>query len=122
VGQPKELIIGVQAFHGLAYVLFMIVGQIFAKEVAPEAIRGSMQGLIFAATTGVGLFFGSQLAGVVMDQFSVEGQFQWRKIWAVPLAILLVATIVLAALFKGEIPEEETKPAEQVSQVTIRAS
>ena len=85
LGKPKGLIVAAQALHGLAYVMFMIVGQVYAATVAPEAIRSSMQALIFAATTGVGLFLGSQLAGAVMDGFSAEGKFQWRKIWSVPL-------------------------------------
>jgi MFS family permease len=111
LGRPKALIIGSQALHGVAYVMFMIVGQIYAATVAPEAIRSSMQALIFAATTGVGLFLGSQLAGIVMDGFSVEGKFQWQKIWAVPLAIMLAGTLVLATVFKGDVPKEEKKPA-----------
>lgn len=111
IGRPKALIVATQVFHGLAYVMFMIVGQIFAATVAPEAIRSSMQALVFTATTGVGLFLGSQLAGFVMDRFSVEGKFQWRKIWAVPLSIMLVSTIALAMLFKGDVPKEEKKAA-----------
>jgi MFS family permease len=63
-----------------------------------------MQSLYFVATTGIGLFLGSLLAGMVMDQFSEQGKFQWRKIWAVPLVIMLTATIVLAALFQGKVP------------------
>jgi len=89
------------------------VGQIFANAVAPEAIRSSMQALIFAATTGVGLFLGSQLAGTVMDRFSVEGKFQWRKIWLVPLVIMLAGTLVMATIFKGVVPKEEKVPAAQ---------
>ncbi len=112
-GRPKVLIVVAQALHGLAYVMFMIVGQVYAATVAPESIRSSMQALIFAATTGVGLFLGSQLAGIVMDRFSVEGKFQWTKIWAVPLAIMLAGTIVMGAVFKGDVPKEEKKPAEK---------
>jgi nucleoside transporter len=104
-GRPKALIAGAQALHGLAYVMFMIVGQVYAEAVAPAAIRSSMQALIFAATTGVGLFLGSQLAGAVMDRFSAEGKFQWRKIWAVPLAIMLAGAIVLAMVFQGSVPK-----------------
>jgi len=110
VGKPKELIIASQILHGLAYVMFMIVGQVYAATVAPEAIRSSMQALIFAATTGVGLFLGSQLAGAVMDHFSADGKFQWPKIWAVPLAIMLAGTVVLATVFRGETPKEEKPP------------
>ena len=77
-----------------------------------------MQALIFAATTGVGLFLGSQLAGIVMDRYSADGKFQWRKIWAVPLAIMLAGTIALATIFQGAIPKGEKRPAEKaVSQV-----
>jgi MFS family permease len=110
-GKPKELIVASQVLHGLAYVMFMIVGQVYAAAVAPEAIRSSMQALIFAATTGVGLFLGSQLAGAVMDHFSAEGKFQWQKIWAVPLVIMIAGTLVLATVFKGDVPKEEKQPA-----------
>jgi len=100
-GRPPALIVGSQVLHGLAYVLFMIVGQKYAGKVGPE-IPGSMQALIFAATTGVGLFLGTQLAGAVMDRCSVAGKFQWQKIWMVPLGIVLAGTLVLATLFQGK--------------------
>ena len=114
-GQPRWLIVISQAFHGLAYVFFMIVGQIFAGRVGPH-IPASMQALIFAATTGVGMFFGTQLAGSVMDRYSVEGQFQWRKIWAVPMVIMAVGALVLATAFRAEVPPAE---AEQAAAVQI---
>lgn len=104
LGKPKLLIVVAQAFHGLAYVMFVIVGQIFASAVAPPAIRNSIQSLLSAATTGVGLFLGSQLAGIVMDRFSADGKFQWRKIWTVPLLIMLAGTLVLAIVFQGTVP------------------
>ncbi|MHB0960948.1 MAG: MFS transporter [Pirellulaceae bacterium] len=100
IGKPKALLIAAQPLHGLAYVFFMIVGQIFAESMAPEHIRSSMQALIFAATTGVGLFFGTQFAGIVMDKNSVDGKFQWSKIWIVPCVITLIGALVLAALFQ----------------------
>jgi hypothetical protein len=53
-----------------------------------------------------------------MDKFSVGGQFQWRKIWAVPLAIMLAGTIVLAAFFQGAVPTEEKKPAKTAQSQT----
>lgn len=104
IGRPKPLIVCSQALHGLAYVMFMIVGQVYAGQVASKEILSSMQALIFAATTGVGLFLGSQLAGIAMDRFSAEGKFQWRKIWMVPLLIMLAGTVVLATVFKGAVP------------------
>lgn len=107
VGQPRALLIAVQPLHGLAYVLFIIVGQIFAGTVGADA-PSSMQALIFTATIGIGLFLGTQAAGFAMDKFSVAGQFQWRKIWMIPLLIMLASTVVLATIFKGKVPE--TKP------------
>ena len=115
-GQPRWLIVLSQTLHGLAYVFFMIVGQIFAGRVGPH-IPASMQALIFAATTGVGLFLGTQLAGIVMDRYSVEGQFQWRKIWTVPMVIMAVGTLVLATVFQAEVPPAEAEQAAAVQTV-----
>ena len=96
--QPWMIVVS-QALHGVAYVFFIIVGQIFAESVAGPEIRNSMQALIFAATVGVGLFLGTQAAGIVMDQFSADGKFQWPKIWLVPGLIMLAGVIALAAVF-----------------------
>lgn len=109
VGKPPGLIVAAQPLHGIAYVLFIIVGQIYANELAPEAIRASVQALVFAATTGLGLFVFTLIAGAVMDQFSVDGKFQWTKIWAVPailmgaggLALILWALTVSDSLGAG---------------------
>jgi len=97
--QARGLIVAAQALHGLAYVLFIIVGQIFAESVAGPEIRSSMQALIFAATVGVGLFLGTQAAGIVMDQFYVDGRFQWRKIWVVPCLTMAAGVAALIVLF-----------------------
>jgi len=97
--KEKLLIIPAQSLHGLAYVFFIIVGQIYAKSVASEKILSTMQALMFAATTGLGLLLGTQLAGAVMDKFKSEGKFQWRQIFMVPAAIALVCIVALALLF-----------------------
>jgi len=99
--KPCWLIVAGQSLHGLAYVFFIIVGQIFVKTVAPKEILSSMQALIFAATTGVGLLLGTQLAGAVMDRFRKEQKFQWRPIFLVPGAIMLACILALVLLFKG---------------------
>ena len=99
--KPRWLIVACQPFHGLAYVLFVIVGQIFANNLASDEIRGSMQSLLFAATTGVGLFLGTQFAGMIMDKCRKEGKFQWRQIFVVPAAIAIVCILVFVFFFKG---------------------
>jgi nucleoside transporter len=101
ISRPKALIVVSQSLHGLAYVLFIIAGQFFANVASPPEIRSSVQALVFAATTGVGLFFGTHFAGVVMDLFRQEDKFNWRAIFLVPAAIMLISIVVIIALFKG---------------------
>ena len=101
VGRPPWLIVVSQSFHGLAYVLFIIAGQLYANSVAPENIRASVQAMVFAATVGIGLFLGTQAAGRVMDHFSDQGKFHWRPIWLVPCVVMLAGIGALVALFHG---------------------
>lgn len=101
IPRPTAVIVISQAFHGLAYVLFIIAGQMFAGSVAPKGTEGSMQALIFTAQSGLGLFLGTQLAGIVMDKFRVGGQFQWRKVWMAPGAIMLACVLALVLFFRG---------------------
>ena len=98
----KWLVIGSMALHGIAYVLFIIVGQIFMDKVATDQIRASAQGLIFVVTMGFGLFLGTQFTGAIMDKFTTsEGTFRWRAIYLVPCGLTLASAILLAALFGG---------------------
>lgn len=101
--KPRWLIVASQSLHGLAYMSFIIVGQTFANSVAPEDIRGSMQALVFAATTGVGLFLGTHFAGAVMDKFRKEQKFQWRPIFLVPCLIMLGCAVALVLFFRENI-------------------
>jgi nucleoside transporter len=99
--KPRWIIVACQPFHGLAYVLFVIVGQIFANNLASDEIRGSVQSLLFAATAGVGLFLGTPFAGFIMDAFRKEGKFQWRSVFFVPCAIALASILAFVIFFKG---------------------
>lgn len=112
----------IQAFHGLAYVFFMIGGQIFVGAMAPQEIGASAQSLIFIATNGIGLFLGTQLAGYVMEKNSVGGKFQWSKIWMVPLAITVAGAIVFAVAFKVPSPDEFKKDKPQQEKAVALAS
>jgi len=88
----------------LAYVFFIIAGQMFAGSVAEEGTLGSMQALIFTAQSGLGLFLGTQLAGVVMDVFrTAEGKFRWRGLWFVPGLIMAACVAALVLFFTGTV-------------------
>jgi MFS family permease len=101
--RPPWAIVVAQAFHGLAYVFFIIAGQMFAGAVAPEGTVASTQALTITAQSGVGLFLGTQLAGIVMDKFRVGERFQWRQLWMVPGAIMLACVIALILLFRSTV-------------------
>jgi MFS family permease len=101
ISKPRLLIIVSQSLHGLAYVLFIIAGQIFANVASPPEIRSSVQALVFAATTGLGLFIGTQFAGWTMDICKRDDKFNWRGIFAIPAAIMLISVVVIIVLFKG---------------------
>lgn len=101
IGRPKILLVLGQMLHGFAYVFFMIAGQMYVNRVAPADIRGSAQGLIILVTTGIGLFLGTQLAGFVMDRSSVDGRFNWAKVYLVPLLCTAAGVLALAVAFRA---------------------
>jgi len=101
VEKPKLLVYASMAFHGIAYVTFIIGGQIYIDSVADPAISSSAQALLTMATIGLGFFLGTQFTGVVMDKFSVDGKFQWRKIFIVPCGVLLACALAFIIFFKA---------------------
>jgi MFS family permease len=103
IPRPRAIIVISQAFHGLAYVLFIIAGQMFAGSVAPKGTEGSMQALVFTAQSGIGLFLGTQLAGIVMDRCRVGSQFRWRRLWMVPGLIMAGCVAALILLLRGTV-------------------
>ena len=88
--RPRALVVGSMALHGLAYAFFVNVGWVYVSAVAPEGIANSAQALLVVATFGLGMFVGTQLAGLVMDRCKSDGQFRWRAIYLVPCLVLLV--------------------------------
>jgi len=118
-GRPSWLMVALQPFHGLAYVFFVIFGQNFVDTVSPVEIRSTMQALIFTVTSGVGMFLGTQFAGIVMDANAEKGKFNWGKIFAVPAAITLVGVLALFALFHDPVPAAQA-PANPDAAVSAR--
>jgi len=100
MSKPRFLVVIAQALHGFAYVWFIIAGQMLADTLAPEEIRGSMQALMFTATIGIGLFVGTQAAGLVMDKNNKDGKFVWRRIFLVPCITAAIFILVFAVFFK----------------------
>jgi MFS family permease len=84
----------------LCYVCFFTVSQIYVNEVAGPDIRASAQGLITFATLGAGLYVGSLFAGFIQDFFTVDGNIDYSKIFAVPLVLTLICAVVFTLTFR----------------------
>ena len=86
--------------HGICYDFFVVTGQIFVDEKAPNHLKSSAQGLITFATYGLGMFIGTWFAGRTIDMLTLNGMADWTKIWYVPSAIAAAVLLVFIFLFK----------------------
>ncbi|MCK5065936.1 MAG: nucleoside permease [Bacteroidales bacterium] len=86
--------------HGICYDFFVVTGQIFVDEKAPDHLKSSAQGLITFATYGLGMFIGTWFAGRTIDTLTVGGVADWDKIWYVPTVIAAVVLVIVIFLFR----------------------
>ncbi|MEM7368189.1 MAG: nucleoside permease [Bacteroidota bacterium] len=94
--------------HGICYDFFFVTGQIFVDEEAPEHLKSSAQGLITLATYGIGMFIGSNISGIIVDRYVVEGGgHDWTGVWLVPAVFAVVVLIGFFAAFRNKTPEPE---------------
>jgi MFS family permease len=116
-------VVPIQAFHGLAYVFFIIVGQIYCNEVADEAMRSSAQALVIFVQAGLALFLATQLAGFTMSLNTNKetGKFNWTKIFMVPLVITVLGAALLLIGMKDP-PKAEEKPKDPAGVVNTDAN
>lgn len=100
VGQPWWLVVAAQSLHGICYAFFFVAGMIAVERLSHKDIRASAQGLIVFATNGVGMFFGSLLAGWISDAFvDPSGQRLWARIFMVPIIVTVLAAIAFSSAF-----------------------
>jgi nucleoside transporter len=92
--------------HGPCFDFFFVTGQLYTDKKAPGEIQSQAQGFIFLITFGLGWFFGSKIAGMVVDRYAVteivEGVektvHDWHTIWLWPIALVAV---IIVAFFAG---------------------
>lgn len=128
IGQPVWLVVAAQSLHGICYSFFFVGGMIAVERLATKDIRASAQGLIVFATNGLGMLFGSLLAGRIAQYFLLEPlkivdaatgvvkeveQHAWAKIFLVPIAITIVAGIAFIALFNERRFQEDSARIER---------
>lgn len=86
--------------YGMAFDFFNISGALFVDREAEPTIRASAQGLFMVMTNGLGAFFGSMAAGMVVDHFTVGGVKDWPSIWFTFAGYALVLGLVFPFAFK----------------------
>ena len=86
--------------YGMAFDFFNISGSLFVEKEADIKIRASAQGLFMLMTNGVGAFFGTLIAGEVVDYFTTNGIKDWRSIWFSFAGYALVLGILFPLVFK----------------------
>jgi nucleoside transporter len=99
-GQPRWLVIAALSLHGLCYVCFFTVSQIYVNQVATPDIRASAQGLITFVTLGAGLFVGSLFAGYIQDFFTSDSIVDYTMVFMVPLVLTLICAVVFTLTFR----------------------
>ncbi|MEG2071108.1 MAG: MFS transporter, partial [Bacteroidales bacterium] len=80
--------------YGVAFDFFNISGALFVEQETDISIRSSAQGVFMIMTNGFGAFFGSYVAGAVVDKIG------WPYSWYVFAVYALIVTILFAFVFK----------------------
>jgi NHS family xanthosine MFS transporter len=113
VGDPGAglwMLILSMIMYGMAFDFFNISGSLFVDREAEGTIRASAQGLFMIMTNGLGAFFGSMAAGLVVDHFTVDGMKDWQSIWLTFAGYALVLGLVFPLLFRYRHDQEGTVP------------
>ncbi|MEP7376135.1 MAG: nucleoside permease [Chitinophagaceae bacterium] len=103
IGDPGPglyLLIISMIVYGMAFDFFNISGSLFVEKEADIKIRASAQGLFMLMTNGIGAFFGTLIAGKVVDYFTTNGIKDWQSIWFSFAGYALVLGIVFPLVFK----------------------
>jgi MFS transporter, NHS family, xanthosine permease len=103
IGDPGPglyLLIMSMIVYGMAFDFFNISGSLFVEKEAAIKIRASAQGLFMLMTNGIGAFFGTLIAGKVVDYFTENGVKDWQSIWFSFAGYALVLGIIFPLVFK----------------------
>jgi NHS family xanthosine MFS transporter len=86
--------------YGMAFDFFNISGSLFVEKESPSAIRASAQGLFMLMTNGLGAVMGAEVAGRVVDYFTVNGISNWQTIWFCFAGYALVIGLIFPFVFR----------------------
>ena len=114
IGQPEGImvifILLSMVVYGMAFDFFNVSGSLHIADEAPEAIKGSAQGIFMMMTNGLGSIAGGYGAGWVIGHFTNEaGVTQWSNCWFIFAGYALVVAILFAIFFRYKHTPETQK-------------
>ncbi len=86
--------------YGMAFDFFNISGAMYVNLEANPRIRASAQGMFMIMTNGFGAFFGTMLAGAVVDHYTAGGVRDWHSIWLTFAGYALALGLVFPFVFR----------------------
>ncbi len=100
--------------HGACFTFVYMTGQLYADRLADRDARAAAQGVHMLATSGLGHLVGAFAAQFAQARLlTPEGvsppPYDWHKLWLIPLAISLGATLLFALFFR-EPATDSTSP------------
>jgi nucleoside transporter len=109
IGAPSGILalifIGI-GIHGVCYDFFMVTGSIYAEKQAGDKVKAQAQSLFVLFTQGIGMFFGSLIAGNIFNSTvtakGAEALQQWQTFWFIPAAIAAVIAVLFFVAFKSK--------------------
>ncbi len=101
-GQPAALVVGAQLLHGVSVVFGLMAMQIAVDELAPRDRRASAQALLASGGAGLGALSGQLLCGALLSGGELGAGEAWQAIFSVPLALGILATVLLALGFRAQ--------------------
>lgn len=105
-GQEWMLYAGI-LLHGIAFCFTALTGQIYVDQVAPKHLRSTAQGFVSFITLGFGAFFGSWLAGLIVDTNTLtSGQHEWLRIWQIPAWVGIGTALLFLLMFRRKMEAE----------------
>lgn len=93
-GHYEWLLYAAILVQGIAYAWIAIAAQIYVDKRVPVTLRSTAQGLVAFANQGIGIIFGSWVAGeVVLANTLAGGGHDWTAIWLVPGVVGILSAL-----------------------------
>jgi predicted MFS family arabinose efflux permease len=101
-------VIGI-ALHGICFDFFLAAGMIHTSNIAPAEIKASAQSLFGVLTYGLGMYIGTEAAGLLNQHYTYETTdpvtgaktkvTNWRAFWLVPCIGALICLVLFVIFF-----------------------